>query len=352
VQIWDEIENQLNNPKFWAFISNESLSKYSNKIEYLFDIITKKKPGEKDPLYSFIHFFEEKADSLWSKWIEVEEIYRSLAYWYSNKNLYHKIGYLICSKIEIGHLMDLKKNNNKNVFENKINELIAEKIPEIWEELSYDNRSEHEKITNVLLLTNIELTRSNRNSNEFFPFDMYKNISKSLEHIHAQNIEDIDVNKKEQWINWLEVHAKVLLNIATDRKKAEKVIREVEEIIPKIVYEDFKRLSEIILRLIPSEEINESEYLHKIQNMALLGHSENASLSNSIFEVKRRKIIEMDKAGAFIPLATKRIFLRYYSSENSHNSSIWTNEERMAYLKTIKDCVEEYKPINSEANEK
>ncbi len=34
IQIWDEIENQLNNPKFWAFISNESLRKYSNKIEY------------------------------------------------------------------------------------------------------------------------------------------------------------------------------------------------------------------------------------------------------------------------------------------------------------------------------
>ncbi len=97
VQIWDEIENQLNNQKFWAFVSNEKLDRYSNKIEYLFDVVSKKIPNEKDPLFSYIHFFDEKetANSLWQKWVDVEQIYRSLVYWYSNKNLYHKIGYLI-----------------------------------------------------------------------------------------------------------------------------------------------------------------------------------------------------------------------------------------------------------------
>ena len=56
IQIWDEIENHLNNPKFWAFISNEPISKYSNKIEYLFDIITNKKTEEKDPAIQFHSF--------------------------------------------------------------------------------------------------------------------------------------------------------------------------------------------------------------------------------------------------------------------------------------------------------
>ena len=127
VQIWDEIENQLNNPKFWAFISNESLSKYSNKIEYLFDIVANKKTNEKDPLYSFIHFFDDKetADSLWSKWIKVEEIYRSLAYWYSNKNLYPKIGFLIATGTQIGTLISNKNNNTKEKFERQIDDLIA-----------------------------------------------------------------------------------------------------------------------------------------------------------------------------------------------------------------------------------
>lgn len=350
VQIWDEIENQLNNPKFWAFISNENINKYSNKIEYLFDIITTKKSNEKDPLYSFIHFFDDKetAASLWDKWIRVEEIYRSLVYWYSNKELYHKIGYLIATGTLIGKLIDIKKSHTKTEFKNEINELIAATIPDNWEELSYDNRSDHEKIINVLLLTNIEITRMNSNSNEFFPFEMYKGITKSLEHIHAQNIEGINENKKEEWFIWLKAHASILLNVATDTAKAEELIEEVKAINEKTYsYEDFKVLSEKMLKLIPTDETNENEYLHKIQNMALLGLAQNISLSNSVFEVKRRKIMDMDKAGAFIPLATKRVFLKYYATDNSHHYSVWTKEERDSYLNEIESCINLYKPVTT-----
>jgi len=354
VQIWDEIENQLNNPKFWAFISNENINKYSNKIEYLFDIIAAKKPDEKDPLYSFIHFFGDKetAASLWEKWISVEEIYRSLAYWYSNKNLYHKIGYLIATGTRIGKLVNVKKSHTKINFQNEINGLIAETIPDNWDELSYDNRGEHEKIINVLLLTNIELTRMNENSNEFFPFEMYKSITKSLEHIHAQNIEGINENRREEWLNWLKSHSSILLNVTNETTKAKKIIEEVKAIDEKTYrYEDFKILSEKILKLIPTDETNENEYLHKIQNMALLGLTENISLSNSVFEVKRKKIMDMDKAGAFIPLATKRVFLKYYATDNSHHYSVWTKEERKAYLTEIENCIKLYKPVNAAVNE-
>ena len=353
VQIWDEIENQLNNPKFWAFISNESLSKYSNKIEYLFDIVANKKTNEKDPLYSFIHFFDDKetADSLWSKWIKVEEIYRSLAYWYSNKNLYHKIGFLIATGTQIGTLISIKNNNTKEKFERQIDDLIANTIDDDWEDLSYDKPNEHGKIINVLLLTNIEITRTNNNSNEFFPFEMYKGITKSLEHVHAQNIEGINENRRDEWFRWLHSHTNILMNVADDKEKAQKLIHEVNFIDEKTYkFEDFKRLSEKILALIPDDKTNENEYLHKIQNMALLGLEENISLSNSVFEVKRRKIIEMDKTGAFIPMATKRVFLKYYSSENNQRYSVWTEEERDAYLKEIRNRVELYKPLIIDTN--
>lgn len=355
VQIWDEIENQLNNPKFWAFISNESISKYSNKIEYLFDIITNKKPNEKDPLFSFIHFFQEKetAESLWAKWISVEEIYRSLMYWYSNKNFYHKIGYLIATGTTIGRLIEIKKNNTKSDFESEIDNLIAANISDSWEDLRYDNRPEHEKIIRVLLLTNIELTRTNQNSNEFFPFEMYKSITKSLEHVHAQNIEGINENKREEWFNWLRAHSAILLNVSQDKNAAENLLKEIEGIDEKTYrYEEFKNLSERLLDLIPKDSTNENDYLHKIENMALLGLTENISLSNSVYEVKRRKIMGMDKAGAFIPLATKRVFLKYYAPESSWQySSVWTKEEREAYKNEIRQCVEQYKLVNAEIDE-
>lgn len=141
------------------------------------------------------------------------------------------------------------------------------------------------------------------------------------------------------------------MNVADDKEKAQKLIDEVNFIDEKTYkFEDFKRLSEKILALIPDDKTNENEYLHKIQNMALLGLEENISLSNSVFEVKRRKIIEMDKTGAFIPMATKRVFLKYYSSENNQRYSVWTEEERDAYLKEIRNRVELYKPLIIDTN--
>lgn len=347
IQIWDEIENQLNNPKFWAFISNESLRKYSNKIEYLFDIETNKKSTEKDPLYSFIHFFDNKetAESLWKKWMKIEEIYRSLVFWYSNKNFYHKIGFLITTGVDIKELINIKNKDTKQDFGNKINNLISEKIDDNWDGLSYDKPNDREKMINILLLTNIEIARTNHNSNEFFPFEMYKGITKSLEHIHAQNIEGINKNKKNEWFNWLNSHISILPSVSNEKEKVQKLIDEFHAIDEKTyTYDDFKRLSEKILALIPNDNIEENDYLHKIQNIALLGLKENILLSNSVFEVKRRKMIEMDKAGAFIPLATKRVFLKYYCSESNQHYSVWTKEERSAYLQEIYNCVKLYKP--------
>ncbi len=74
-------------------------------------------------------------------------------------------------------------------------------------------------------------------------------------------------------------------------------------------------------------------------------------ISNSIFEVKRDKVMEMDKAGAFIPLATKRVFLKYYANENSRHYSVWTATEREAYLKEIEKCIETYKQEKKVTNE-
>lgn len=356
VQIWDEIENQMNNPKFWAFISNEPMHKYGNKIEYLFDIITGKKRGEKDLHFSFVHFFNvnETSETLWQKWISVEELYRALLFWFSDKKFYHKIGYLVASGTSIKTLIDIRKNNTKEAFEAAINQLIGASIHQQWEELSYAKPNQHSEIIKVLLLTNIELILQSESSHEFFPFDQYKLITKSLEHIHAQNIEGINPNIKADWKTWLDAHISILPQVTTDKAKAEKLIKEIQDIDIEsrtYSYQDFEKHSSRVLDLIPTDNSNESEYLHRIENLALLGLSENIVLSNSVFEVKRRKIISLDKNGAFIPQATKRVFLKYYANENSSHYSVWTGDERAAYLNDMRACIEKYKPVNLEADE-
>jgi hypothetical protein len=347
IQLWDEMENHLNQPQFWAFIANVPKETYSSKIEYLFDISTQKKTNERDPLYSFLHFFDRKetAATLWEKWIKVEQIYRSLRYWYQEKDLYHKIGYLITVGESIHKLVDISAQQPKDQFQAAIDDLIATYIPDNWQDLEYSNRQEYQKITRVLLLVNIELTRTNHNNNDFFPFEGYKKLDKSLEHIHAQNIEAIDVNKQEQWKQWLEAHKALLKDLATDQKQAKKLTVKVDQAIDstKLKYAEFERLSEQILALLPAtDEENEQEYLHSIQNLALLGREENSLLNNSIFEVKRRKVVELDKKGAFVPIATRRVFLNYYAQSSQQQPYRWTAAERNAYLKELTHSLQPY----------
>lgn len=355
IQIWDEIEVQLNAPAFWAFITNKKAAAYSNKIELLFDTITGKEDDELDPLFSFIHFFdkEENSETLWKKWIEVEEIYRALLFWYKDINFYHKIGFLIEAGTSIKELTDLKKDNLKSDFEDALNKLIASKIPINWEDLRFDNSAHKTKIAHVLLLHNLEIIRKNGHTHEFFPFQIYKNITKSLEHIHAQNIEEMNPNDQNLWKAWLKEHLLLLKDSASDPVKAVLLTEEAEQKISStnFSFADFKILAKKILELLPSEEEEDSNtYLHKLENMALLGLTENIILGNSVFEAKRRKIVELDKNGAFIPIATKRIFLKYYSTGSNNQYSLWTKEERKNYLTNIREKLNYYLLIANNNN--
>jgi len=338
IQIWDEIEAGLNEPRFWAFITNRPPAAYSSKIELLFDILTGKKEREPDPLYSFIHFFdeEETAESLWQKWIELEEVYRSFRYWFSDKNLYHKIGYLIAAGTPARDLVRLRKSQKKRDFELALDEHITATIPGDWDDLQFNRQGDYDKISRILLLHNLEIIRNNHNRNEFFPFEIYKQIVGSLEHIHAQNTEDIDPNKKEQWQEWLKEHIRLLKEKATDDKALHALILETEQSYETLTFQLFKSLSQRILPYFNENREIGHEFMHRIENLALLGLKENIVLSNSAFEVKRRKITAMDKRGEYIPPATKRVFLKYYSDEQQPAYTLWTASDREHYLDDIR----------------
>lgn len=192
------------------------------------------------------------------------------------------------------------------------------------------------------------MIRNTENVSNFFPFEIYKNQVSSLEHIHAQNIEGISQTKKEQWIAWLKEHTSILLRVAKDKEEAIRLIEEFNHLDEKFSYADFKILSQKILHQIPSEENEDSENVHSINNLALLGLGENITLSNSVFEVKREKIIEMDQKGKFIPLATKRIFLKYYADTDDIQYSIWTSQEKNNYITDIANQLATYTNLPDE----
>jgi len=83
--------------------------------------------------------------------------------------------------------------------------------------------------------------------------------------------------------------------------------------------------------------------MHSVSNLALLGTAENSALNNAVFEVKRREIIKMDREGKYIPICTRRAFLKYYLGKNSSSQVyFWGAVDRKDYLNAVKDSLSLY----------
>lgn len=360
-QMWDEMEQMLSDAYFWSFITNAQQSDFTTKIELLFDMIASKSRSEIDPLFTFLYFLEKSKDNsqpLWKLWLTIEHYYQTLCEWYKDKNLYHKIGYLITVREHIGDLINLSMNVKKNAFEAILNKKIQESLNFDIEELSYDNNRDYRNIENLLLLFNVESIRSNQTISEFYPFKLHKNTYWSLEHIHAQNSESMDKTKKDSWFKWLRYHQQLINELIENEKGLENLdqlkllsieIKQYDN--EKLTWEKFSELSEKIIEVFSETSDGHSNDLHSISNLALLSQPDNAALNNSVFEVKRREIIKMDKNGSYIPLCTKRVFLKYYNDKPSTQQyHFWGKDDRDNYLKEIRLVLRNYLPKENMVN--
>ena len=87
--------------------------------------------------------------------------------------------------------------------------------------------------------------------------------------------------------------------------------------------------------------------------MALLSSTDNTVLNNSTFDVKRNKIIEMDKKGRFIPFCTRMVFLKYYTPSADNQLHFWGHADRVAYVAAMNEVLGNYleEPIALEKGE-
>lgn len=358
-KLWDEIENKLNaeDEKFWAFITNKPRNKYETKIELLLDIITKKNEDRQDPYFTFTEFLREQQHSpLLTIWDKIEQFYSTICDWYSDNEFYHKIGYLVSARavgnykgINLADLVTkaLDKDSTKDSFKSYIDNLIQLSIDWNFTELRYDDDSD--KIFNILLLFNVETNLMS--DYEPYPFKFHKSKNWSLEHIHARNSEKFDKTKKEQWLVWLQHHLPILQNMlmslnVEDTNEIENVITQVKGYLSNpenLRWEKFDTLFNEMHQIFNQNDDSLDRDLDSLSNLALLGMNDNSALNNSIFEVKYQKIIEMDKQGKFIPVCTRRVFMKYYNGNStSQQHYFWSENDRQGYIANIKNTLRKY----------
>lgn len=91
----------------------------------------------------------------------------------------------------------------------------------------------------------------------------------------------------------------------------------------------------------PANEPVDSD-VDSIANLTLLDMRDNAALSNSVFEVKRRRVISRDKEGSYIPACTRNVFFKYYTNASGQQLHFWSAEDRQAYLDAMRQAVSDY----------
>ncbi|MBR5653334.1 MAG: DUF262 domain-containing protein [Prevotella sp.] len=345
---WDTIERELHDEDFWYFLTKKSADEYPTKIELLFDFIARKTDGIREQFFTFL-FFNERRDDLLILWDEILRYFYRLKEWYRNDYLYHKIGYLIASgSSTIDKLMNATKDMRKTEMDSSLDEAIRKSIDskKPYGELTYDN--DYHLISNILLLFNV-ISLMGNGSGSRFPFKEFNNNNWSLEHIHAQH--SLKLNTQEKWKNWLKQHNKSigsLRSVLSDQNQidnANRLMEEIDEAINDEHLKDvtFNNLSDRIVSML-SIKGESSEYVHSLSNMALLQCSTNSALNNSLFDVKRRQIVDLDSQGKFIPYCTKMVFMKYYTLERQNNVSFhfWGENDRMAYIAKMNEVLKRY----------
>ncbi|SKB94340.1 DUF262 domain-containing protein [Chryseobacterium balustinum] len=352
---WDRIEYALQNDSFWLFV-NKAENKLATRIEFIFDLIftiahekdnealerkrlnirsedqirerktngyltISEKFGNDD--YSTFRFFAEKfktaeQNTIEENWKQVKNYFQILEEWYNDRELYHKVGYLVTIGVSLRTLLNIKESESKSKFLNLLNNKISEKLEKIdFEKLEYNGYF----IREILLLHNIQTMLNNTDESSRFPFDRFKKEFWDVEHIHAIATE-VKVKKEDQ-VSWLQNNFRK----GHDEEQNESLAKFSESVDDY----SFQKIIDYIL----GEEDN------SISNLCLLDRGTNRSYKNDGFKEKRRKLIEREIQGTFIPICTKNTFMKYYSS-NVSDLELWNENDKMAYSEKIKEVIKQY----------
>lgn len=365
---WDAMEKGLHDSKFWAFITNEKENRYPIRMELFFDIM-ENKPADEYNYYTFNRFYNrfKISTNRTEAWETIVRYYQQLWEWYKDFNLYHQIGYLVAIDYDIKELLDIAMNKDNPIRKSEFKEIILTKIRKSvafelvngeqidYADLSYEHHSDY--IHRLLLLFNVETIRQKGDEDNRFPFERYKNEGTwSLEHIHAQNSESLKTN--QEWRDWLVLHKQSLIGLMNTHEEDSVKYQSISEIITKIdcvisniddknykdsIRDEFSVTASAVVDIL--SDGNDKTQMHSLSNMALLTVGENAALNNSTFDVKRTKVIDMDKAGDYIPICTKNVFMKYYSSSDT-KLHFWSEEDRKCYIEAMNNILYRHKDAN------
>ena len=335
---WDIIEYAMQDESFWYFINEkEEEKKLDTRIEFIFNLMAGKNSTIDDEFFTFDYFNKKfvikSKEEITNNWEEIKRYFQTLDEWFTDRELYHKIGFLITTGKEIDTIKTLSEEIKKNTFKDELHKLIAKKVEVQLAKLEY----KQPEVKRVLLLHNIQTMLDNHLEDSRFPFDRYKKCKWDIEHINSV-AEDMPSTEQHQK-DWL----KETLEFLDKNKK-------LQERAMNYKKDDFEALFKDIIAYFNDQ--NQEDETNSISNLVLLDARTNRGYKNDVYPVKRKTIISKDKSGTFIPICTKNVFMKFYSSK-IEQMTFWGEQERADYLVDIKRVLtnSNYLPSQTEGNE-
>jgi uncharacterized protein with ParB-like and HNH nuclease domain len=327
---WDNIENSLQDDRFWYFLSGNEVS--TNRIEFIFNLMNEE--DDRTDTYATFRYFNKKfktksQENIEKNWKEVKDYFQRFKEWFTERDLYHKIGYLVC--IEQATINDLYSNSvkaTKSEFKEYLNSLIKKSVSGIkLDELQYGDK----RVKRILLLYNILTMLKCEKDNSYFPFDIFKNEKWDIEHITSVK-DSLPEKNRDDWLN------DAIVFIDGSQDEAKDLIKQAKECDCSNDTE-FKSIFEKIVLYFNSDI--DDEDINDLSNLSLLDSETNRGYKNAVFPFKRKTIINRDKEGVFIPLCTKNVFLKYFS-EYPPKISFWTQDDRDNYELDLYNVLNDY----------
>ena len=393
---WDEIESKLLNDDFWSFLTNND-SKYSTRIDFIFEVLShelnetilkdikcngeelfidKKSNTELFSFYVINNYFKHlvinekmsKKDCIKVVWDKLTEYYRMFSDWYCNRTWYHLIGYNVyvskdksidrLYEICLNYKNQTESSGHKTYFLNKLKELTIQTISDskfidgMFNKKSlelmlnnYNYSDDSERIRRILLLYNLAVLEEEEKTDTRFLFNKFKNKNEwDIEHINAiadeKPYDDSD-NDDNAWLVWLKSVRELDDFNKIKLKSGKKAVDIIDEIINEKKYLD-KNDNGNLIDLYESviNYFNGLDNPNLIGNLTLLNSTINRSYKNVVFPLKRIRIIDECCRDYYIPLGTKKVFLKAYSKSN--NLVKWTKDDFNYYIQDILDKISTY----------
>ncbi len=347
---WQEMEYFLQKDDVWGFLNPEDKA-MRNRILLLFRLVAQAKTSQGRATFCYFEnelrelSHEERRAKVQDYWKETKRLFAFIRACYNDRHLYHLLGLCFALKaINLNELHSLSRNVRKSELCERFKERIKSKFKEVkLEELSYENK--RADIQRVLLLFNV-LTMDQQDclSQQRFPFHKYHQNLWSLEHIHAQKSEAVQGNIGEQLANMhKELEELNKAEIPELQSHIEEILSELTTLQKKksLNEEDIHTFNLLMLNFEALFSDDASSEMHEMSNMALLTKDDNAALNNSYFLSKRIKLLQLERNGAFIPPCTRNVFLKVYSPIGAPSYK-WGKADREAYLKAMKEMLNEY----------